>query len=348
MINIAICDDNITTTGELETMLQEIARKHFIQSETEVFWDGKKLAESVERGACFDIIFLDIEMGKEDGITVARRIREWDKNILIIYVTSHESYMQESFAVRPFRFLVKPVGESKLEKCFLEAYEEVSGNDSYFRYSYQRMNHKIPIRDILYFESNRRKISIVTQKGDFELYGKLNEIEQSLKISKAAFLRVHQSYLVNYKYVEGLGYDFVVMDNGKRISISEDRRKRISEQYCTMEDTFQHDTQDAQGSCVVVAFALEVSTECHVLYLAGGLEGFVFLFKVIHNAARLHFVGVQILFECCDFFFQRCVACLVCGIGDGQILFAEDVFHQDLQIFNQFCFFLIEVLVQIF
>lgn len=57
MINIAICDDNITTTGELETMLQEIARKHFIQSETEVFWDGKKLAESVERGACFDIIF---------------------------------------------------------------------------------------------------------------------------------------------------------------------------------------------------------------------------------------------------------------------------------------------------
>lgn len=41
MINIAICDDNITTTGELETMLQEIARKHFIQSETEVFWDGK-------------------------------------------------------------------------------------------------------------------------------------------------------------------------------------------------------------------------------------------------------------------------------------------------------------------
>lgn len=187
MINIAICDDNITTTGELETMLQEIARKHFIQSETEVFWDGKKLAESVERGACFDIIFLDIEMGKEDGITVARRIREWDKNILIIYVTSHESYMQESFAVRPFRFLVKPVGESKLEKCFLEAYEEVSGNDSYFRYSYQRMNHKIPIRDILYFESNRRKISIVTQKGDFELYGKLNEIEESLKISKAAF-----------------------------------------------------------------------------------------------------------------------------------------------------------------
>ena len=68
--------------------------------------------------------------------------------------------------------------------------------------------------------------------------GKLNEIEESLKESKAAFLRVHQSFLVNYKHVDGIGYDFVVMDNGKRISISEDRRKQISEEYCAMEDTF--------------------------------------------------------------------------------------------------------------
>lgn len=68
--------------------------------------------------------------------------------------------------------------------------------------------------------------------------GKLNNIEESLKQSKVPFLRVHQSYLVNYKHVEGQAYDFVVMDNGKRISISEDRRKLIGEQYCSMEDTF--------------------------------------------------------------------------------------------------------------
>lgn len=51
-------------------------------------------------------------------------------------------------------------------------------------------------------------------------------------------LSVHQSFLVNYKHVDGIGYDFVVMDNGKRISISEDRRRQISEEYCAMEDTF--------------------------------------------------------------------------------------------------------------
>lgn len=121
--------------------------------------------------------------------------------------------------------------------CFKAAYEEISSSDSYFRYSYQRSNHKILIRDILYFESNRRKIYIVTEKEKFELYGKLNEIEEMLKTGKIAFLRVHQSFLVSYKHIEELGYDFTVMDNGKRISISEDRRKQISEQYCAMEDT---------------------------------------------------------------------------------------------------------------
>lgn len=74
--------------------------------------------------------------------------------------------------------------------------------------------------------------------GSFEAYEKLNSIEKSLKKCKASFLRIHQSFLVNYKHVESQAYDFVVMDNGEKLSISEDRRKLISEQYCSMEDTF--------------------------------------------------------------------------------------------------------------
>lgn len=194
MLNIAICDDDIQTTGRMDMLLQEIAKRNFMDVEIEVFWNGESLADAVAQGTYFDMIYLDIEMDKEDGISAAKRIREYDKNTLIIYVTSHENHMQESFEVRPFRFLVKPVSEKLFETCFKSAYEEVYCEDSYFRYSYQRV--KVP------------------------------------------FLRVHQSYLVNYKHVEGQAYDFVVMDNGKRISISEDRRKLIGEQYCSMEDTF--------------------------------------------------------------------------------------------------------------
>lgn len=62
MINIAICDDDIVTTSKIENMLQNIAKRNFIQIDTEVFWNGESLAESVKAVNYFDIIFLDIEM----------------------------------------------------------------------------------------------------------------------------------------------------------------------------------------------------------------------------------------------------------------------------------------------
>lgn len=238
MIKVAICDDDMAITGKIEGMLCNIAKRRFIQIDIEVFWKGEHLVKAVENDACYDIIFLDIEMGCEDGITVARRIRETDRNVLIVYVTSYESYMKESFLVRPFRFLVKPVEEEEMAECFWAACEEVNSADSYFRYSYQRLNRKILIRDIYYFESQRRKIYIATEKEILELYGKLNEIEKILKASKETFLRVHQSFLVNYRHIESMAYDFIVMANGKWISISEERRKQIAQQYCAMEDMF--------------------------------------------------------------------------------------------------------------
>lgn len=93
MINVAICDDDIAITGKVEEMLCRIAKRRFIPVETEVFWDGKHLADAVEGGSRYDIIFLDIEMEKEDGITVAQKIRKVDRNVLIIYVTSHENLL---------------------------------------------------------------------------------------------------------------------------------------------------------------------------------------------------------------------------------------------------------------
>lgn len=237
MINVAICDDDIATTGILESMIHEICKVNFISVETEVFWDGKKLVESVEAPIYYDIIFLDIEMEKENGISAARRIRTIDKNVLIIYVTSHDSYMMESFSVRPFRYLLKPVDMKNIENCFLAAYEEIISSDNYFRCCFHRINYKILIRDIIYFESRRRKIYVITEKETFELYGKLNEIEKRLKTSKSTFLRIHQSFLVNYKHVDALANNYVVMDNGKWISISEERRNSISQQYCALEDT---------------------------------------------------------------------------------------------------------------
>lgn len=236
MIDVAICDDDVIMTGSFEEQLFLMGKRNMIEIDSDVYWDGKELADAVFSGKRYDLIFLDIEMKEEDGIKTAKRIREFDKNVLIVYVTSYENYMKDVFEVRPFRFLLKPLDEQKLEKCLLEAYEEVIACDYYFRYRYERINRKIMIGDIYYFESKKRKLYINTLDTQVELYRKMSDVEKELRCSKIPFLRIHQSYLVNYRHIYGQAYDYIIMDNNKMLPISEDRRVKIRDQYCLLGD----------------------------------------------------------------------------------------------------------------
>ena len=236
MINIAICDDDILLTGKVEGALFSFAKENLIDLDVDVYFEGKELANQIVQGKRYDIIFLDIEMKEENGILAAKRIREVDKTVIIIYVTSYECYMKETFEVRPFRFLVKPIDLKELKSYFMAASEEIATGDYYFRYRYERVNYKLLVKDILYFESRRRKIFITTATGIVETYGKLNDIEKELKRGNIPFLRLHQSYLVNYKHIIGQAYEYIILSNGSKLSISEDRRKKISEEYCLLGD----------------------------------------------------------------------------------------------------------------
>ena len=99
MLNIAICDDDIQITGKIERLLQDIAKRNFVDTEIEVFWNGKSLADAIAAGERYDVIYLDIEMDKEDGISAARRIRTYDKNVRIIYVQTEGSVSGRDFRI---------------------------------------------------------------------------------------------------------------------------------------------------------------------------------------------------------------------------------------------------------
>ena len=76
MLSIAICDDDIQTTGKMESIIQKMAKQNLVNIETEVFWDGKSLVEAIINKNNFDLIYLDIEMDKEDGILSLIHISE--------------------------------------------------------------------------------------------------------------------------------------------------------------------------------------------------------------------------------------------------------------------------------
>lgn len=232
MLEIAVCDDDIIVTGKVEKLLEKIGQKYNVQMSIEVFWDGDELVESIKSGERFDIIYLDIEMKRMNGLDAANEIRKIDRESLLIYITSHESYMPVTFDYRPFQFIVKPIQIDKFEQCFVKAHQEILRNDSYFQFKYNKTNHRILAQNIMYFESNKRVISIIAQDTIMKFYGKLDGVENALRGSKLNFLRIHQSYLVNFKYIEEIAYDRVKLIDGQVLYISEDRRKKIGRQYC--------------------------------------------------------------------------------------------------------------------
>lgn len=236
MIKIALCDDEKQYTTKVEEVLKEVAQDNGIQTEIEVFFDGSDLVDyMIKNEVCYDLIFLDIEMKKMNGLETARQIRVFDDFAYLIYITSHDSYAIEAYDVEPFKFLLKPIQEKELTRVFLRVCEKISRDMVSFDYKSGSTYCKVILDDVLYFESNKRKILIHLADGTIEqYYGKLNDVEEKSGQTKKNFWRIHKSFLVNARYIKVKEYNRVRLINGEILDISEDRRKDINLQYASM------------------------------------------------------------------------------------------------------------------
>lgn len=234
MLNVAICDDDLNFIGKFEDILLTIKRLEHIEFELEAYLDGKELVRDIcENSKRYDLIFLDIEMREMNGLTAAKKIRENDTLTMLIYVTSHESYAIEAYDVQPFQFLVKPVDFGIVHRYFMKAYEKLTTGPDYFICEFKADTYILRISEIMYFKSNRRVIQVFMVNGSIiKFYGKLNDLEDRLSKEKADFWRIHQSYLVNIRYIDFISHDRVILKNKKTLSISQDRRKAVGEKYC--------------------------------------------------------------------------------------------------------------------
>lgn len=235
MIKIAVCDDEEIVTSDTEERLRRISKQAGISIDIDVFFDGATLTDYIlSQKAKYDIIYMDIEMKNENGVDAARKIRQFDKEVLLIFITNYESFAKEVFEVSAFRFITKPVSDDIFEKYFTSAINEVTRTPHFFQYQYNKVHYKLPLNDIMYFQSDRRITYINTRTDARKCYEKLNSIEQKLQQNGILFFRTHQSFLINPSYVEVYMYDSMQLRDGTILSISERRRKSVSELYCKM------------------------------------------------------------------------------------------------------------------
>lgn len=115
MIKIAVCEDEKETQLLIEDYLENILKDISIEYEIQKYISGEELLESNLKD--IDILLLDIKMEKLNGMDTARKIREVDNEMEIIFVTSLIDYVQEGYEVRAYRYLLKPIELEELKTC---------------------------------------------------------------------------------------------------------------------------------------------------------------------------------------------------------------------------------------
>ncbi|MBD5096735.1 MAG: response regulator [Lachnospiraceae bacterium] len=97
MLNVAICDDENAIVNQIEKCILDLCQAEKISIDTDVFYSGASLEQAYLSEKRYDLIFLDIQMENINGISAAKKIRELDENVLIVFVSGYEKYMKELF-----------------------------------------------------------------------------------------------------------------------------------------------------------------------------------------------------------------------------------------------------------
>ncbi|MCL2437333.1 MAG: LytTR family DNA-binding domain-containing protein [Clostridiales bacterium] len=236
MVIVAICDDETKIGVELEHALIDIFGKQNIKYEIDVFFTAAELYSKMEAGAHYDLIFLDICFGgtEMNGIEVGRLIREVRHNdtVSIVYMSWWGSqHAMELFDIRPLKLLEKPLGNEEIEQVISTYLRIAELGSKEFVYTKGRNIIKVRLKDILYLESNKKKLILYLVDGRTEeFYGALKTAYHE-QLKRQDFLFIHVSYVVSYDVVCTMKYKELILTNGTILPISSHRRREVKEAY---------------------------------------------------------------------------------------------------------------------
>lgn len=138
MLRIGICDDNSEARFALRSSLERITERRSIETVIYEFSSGENTLKWLHsRAGETDILFLDIEMSGIDGMETARKIRQTDSTLVIIFVTGYSDYVFDGYSVNALDYIMKPASSERLDAVLTRALGALHiQTDDIFRYIY--------------------------------------------------------------------------------------------------------------------------------------------------------------------------------------------------------------------
>lgn len=221
-IRIGVVEDDPASCQLVLDYLNRYQQENGEQFTVSVFDDGTRIVEKYT--PVYDILLLDIEMSEMDGMAAARRIRERDDKVVIVFITAAPQYAISGYEVRALSYLLKPLPWFAFSQELKKSIDMVRRNgDDSMLIETGNGQMRLNLADILYLESIRHTIVIHTLDGKYSINGTLKDMEA--KLADRHFFRSNSCYLVNLKHVTGVADQDCIMSDDERLRVSRPRKK---------------------------------------------------------------------------------------------------------------------------
>lgn len=227
-MEIAICDDNEIDRGLMSEMLKIYFDAHEnMVLYTTLYESGEQLLGEIKTKN-FDIVILDILLGKDHGMDVAKKLRKNGYKREIIFWSIADEHVFDAFTVDAADYVVKKGNFGGRTNLALDRIcNKILSNS--LPITYRNIVTRVYYDEIEYIESSNTKCIIHCALGkEHYAYRKLDDFEHQL--SGRHFLRCHRSYIVNMDKVKSVGSSFF-MESGAQVSIKRDGIKTVKETY---------------------------------------------------------------------------------------------------------------------
>lgn len=232
MIKIAFCDDDMEVLHQMNELLDRYRVERNEDITYAAFQSPFELLTEIEKGIRPDILFLDVVMPGQNGMDVAKEIRQYDMNMKIIFLTSSPEFAVESYSVGAYFYQLKPIWEEsffQLMDAVLAECEKKKKNSLILR-SKDGIT-RIDLQQLEYCEVLGRKLLFHLENGAvLESAGSLDDLAGQL-MQYSNFFRPHRSFLVNMEYIQNISSRSIKMVNDAEIPIPHGKCSEVKNTY---------------------------------------------------------------------------------------------------------------------
>jgi len=224
-MRIVICEDNESMQEQLKAIITDWSNNRMFSIDIDCFPNAEAFVFAWP-DTHYDLAFLDIEMMAMKGTELARYIRQTDKNIQIVFITSHRQYALTGYDVNALHYLIKPASASKILPILDKAYSIwKTTHASYIIIPEESGKRKVSLGDVfsISMDSHTAKLSLLN-----ETYEVRRTLDDFINELPANFMRIHRSHIVNLYKIDSVYKDSLVLSNNEKLPISRSNVKDVT------------------------------------------------------------------------------------------------------------------------